>query len=133
MSTKYRSGATLRLSLLGERLAVCRLDSQAAVPSWTSDGSFFSITRTPEELSIVCPDENVPEDAVCERDWRAFKVEGPLDFTETGILAALAGPLAGAGVSIFAVSTYDTDYVLMKEEQLDVAITALSSDGHEIL
>lgn len=133
MSTKNRSGATLRLSLLGERLAVCRLDSRAALPEWTSDGSFFSITRTTEELSIICPEDIVPEDAASEKGWRALKVEGPLDFAEVGVLVSVAEPMAVAGVSILAISTYDTDYVLVREDVLETALAVLRKSGHEVL
>lgn len=118
--------------LLPELLAVCRLDPAASLPLWASAGSFFAITRTRDELSIVCPQQAVPATTQAERDWRALCVAGPLDFALTGILAALAGPLAAAGVSIFALSTYDTDYVLVRAADLDRAITALAAAGHQV-
>jgi hypothetical protein len=116
----------LKLRVLPEVLAVCRLAPDAALPDWidTSAG-FLTISRTPDELSLVCDRERVPEGVRAERGWRAFKVEGPLDFALTGILAALAGPLADAGISIFAISTFDTDYLLVRESTLGQAIAVL--------
>ncbi len=124
---------SLMLSALDERLAICRLDARAKTPAWALEASFFSITRTPDELSIVCSEKDAPEGAKVEGGWRAFKVEGPLDFSLTGILASLAAPLAEAGVGIFAVSTYDTDYVLVKESKLDAAIYALEARGMKLV
>lgn len=118
--------------MLDGRLAVCRFGPDHEVPHWALESWFFSVTRTPEELSIICPEPNVPGGLVCERGWRAMKLEGPLEFSMVGVLASVAGPLAAAGVSIFTVSTYDTDYVMVKEEQLDLAVDALRTYGHEI-
>ena len=81
---------------------------------------------------MVCPEGSVPEDVRCEGGWRVLKLEGPFGFSEVGVLVSVAGPLAGAGVSVFAVSTYDTDYVLVKEEQLRPAVAALRGRGHEV-
>jgi hypothetical protein len=91
-----------------------------------------AIIRTQEELSIVCEQENVPPDIRCERNWRAMKVAGPLDFALVGVLASLAGALADAGVSVFALSTYDTDYLLVKADTLERAIDALEAAGHRV-
>jgi hypothetical protein len=91
---------------------------------------FVSVTRTAEELSIVCPSDAVPDSVRTERDFRALKIEGPFDFSLTGILLAVIGPLADAGISIFAVSTYDTDYVLVKKKDLKHAVSVLSASGH---
>ena len=113
------------------RLTVCRLEADAAIPIWASAGPFFSITRTAVELSIVCAEELVPESVRAEVGWRALEVAGPLDFALTGILAAIVGPLAEAGISIFAVSTFDTDYVLVKEEMLSQALEVLRAAGHQ--
>lgn len=90
------------------------------------------MTRTPEELSVVCSEEHVPEGVEAERGWRAFGLEGPLDFSIVGVLASVASPLAAAGISIFAVSTYDTDYVLVKGALLETATAALRKAGHEV-
>jgi len=123
-------GTLLELSVPGWRLAVCRLGPGAGVPAWASEAPFFSVTRSPEELSVVCPEERVPEGVRREGGWRALKVRGPLDFGQTGILFSLLGPLAGVGVGVFALSTHDTDYVLVKEEQLELAVSALVREGH---
>ncbi|HEV2093281.1 MAG TPA: ACT domain-containing protein [Rubrobacter sp.] len=122
----------LRLSLLAVHVSVCRLDTESKIPDWAVESGFFSVTRTTEELSVVCPEGSVPEDVRCEGGWRVLKLEGPFGFSEVGVLVSVAGPLAGAGVSVFAVSTYDTDYVLVKEEQLRPAVAALRGRGHEV-
>lgn len=123
---------SLPLILLPDVLAVCRLRPEAPLPVWTAGPGFASITRTDEELSIVVRRDRVPGDVVAVQGWRALKVQGPLDFALTGILAALTAPLADAGISLFAIATYDTDYVLVKEETLEAAITALTAAGHHI-
>jgi len=115
----------LTLSVLQGKLAVCRLEKFSPIPDWVVEEDFFSITKTDDELSIVCYEECVPKNIKSEKGWRAFKVEGPLDFTQTGILASLANPLAEAGISIFAMSTFDTDYLLVKEHDLDESVKIL--------
>lgn len=117
----------LTLSILPQKLAICRLDKNSPIPSWIKSDDYFSITKTKDELSIVCSEKIVPDDIKAEKEWRAFKVEGVLDFSLTGILASLAVPLARAKISIFAISTYNTDYLLIKEEKLDQAKKVLSS------
>jgi hypothetical protein len=120
------------LALLEGELAVCRLAPDAPIPDIAADAELVSFTRTRTELSIVCPVEAAPRGATVERGWRALGVAGPLDFALTGILASLTDPLAAAGVSIFAIATYDTDYVLVRADQLDAAIEALCAAGHEV-
>jgi hypothetical protein len=121
------------LYLSPERLTIGQLSADAPIPAWAAgQASFCSITRTREELSIVCPENLVPAEVKQENGWRALKVDGPLDFALTGILASLAGPLARAGVSIFALSTYHTDYVLVKDAQLAAAVQALQAAGHTV-
>lgn len=123
----------MNLSLLAGAFAVCRLAPEAEVPAWAwHDRSLLSITYTREELSIVCPAHAVPAGVQSEQPWSALKVEGPLDFSLTGILSALAAPLAEAGISIFALSTYDTDYLLVKESQLTRACQVLREAGHNL-
>ncbi len=122
----------LALSILPETFAVCRLEAGGGIPGWAVAGSFYSITRTPEETSIVCPQADVPAGVISEQDWRCLKVEGPLDFRFTGVLASLANPLAAAGVSIFAIATYDTDYLLIKEQDMSRAWLALIDEGHQM-
>lgn len=117
----------LSLSIMPNRLAVCRLETNARIPSWATDDTFFSISKTDDELSIVCSEGKVPDDIKSEKNWRAFKVIGPLDFSLTGILASLANPLAEAKISIFAISTFDTDYVLIKDDNLEKVVKVLST------
>jgi ribosomal protein S18 acetylase RimI-like enzyme len=124
--------APLRLSVLDERLAVCRLDPLAVMSPWATAAPFYSVARTPGELSVVCPEEIVPDGVTHEGGWRALKLDGTFDLEQVGVLASVAVPLAGVGVSIFVLSTFDTDYVLVKEHQLETAIVALSEHGHEV-
>jgi hypothetical protein len=120
------------LSLLADQFAVCQLEACAAIPVWATTGRFFWVARTPDEVSIVCIEERVPSGVRSERGWRAFKLEGPFDFAQTGILASVLSPLAEAGVGIFALSTYDTDYILIKGSQLEQAVAALEACGHSV-
>jgi len=122
----------LTVSLLPGRLAVCQLGPHDDPPPWASAGAIHSVTRTSDELSIVCDEANVPQGVTCERGWRAFKLEGPFNFGLTGIMRAVADPLADAGVSIFTQSTYNTDYVMVKEEQVEQAVEALKESGHYV-
>jgi hypothetical protein len=122
----------LALTLEPWTLAVCRLDARAAVPSWAQAGDFHAVVRTPEELSVVCAAAEVPPGIRAERDWRCFSLAGPIAFDETGVLSAVAGPLAAAGVGIFAVSTFDTDYVLVPGRMVDAAVRALEAAGHRV-
>lgn len=123
---------TLDLALLPGTFAVVRLAAGAGVPAWALEGAVTSITRTPDELSIVCDAAAVPGDARAERGWRAIRVAGTIDFALTGILASVLAPLAAAQVSIFAVSTFDTDYVLVREAALERALAALGGAGHRV-
>ena len=122
----------LTLSVLPELLALCRLDRDAAVPDWTM-GEFVSITRTSDELSIVCDERDVPSGVKADRGWRALKIEGPLDLALTGVLASIATPLAEAKINIFAISTFDTDYVLVKAERVAEAIGVLREAGQRVI
>ena len=121
---------SLNLELLAGTFAVCRLDADAPLPPWVAPGGFVSLTRTDAELSIVCPQQGVPSDVQREAGWRCLRVKGPLGFGLTGILASLASPLASSGVSIFVVSTYDTDYLMVQERDLDRGVHALERAGH---
>jgi uncharacterized protein len=122
----------LGLTLLPDTLAVCRLEADAAVPAWAWTGEPASVTRTRDELSVVCRADAVPADVRCERGWRCLAVRGPLEFGLTGILASLTAPLAAAGIPVFVVSTYDTDYLMVKAEKLERAVQALRSTGHRV-
>jgi hypothetical protein len=120
----------LELVLLEPVLSVCRLAPGAALPSWAANSAFLSITRTDDELSIVCCDWAVPDGVKHESGWRCLRVTGQLAFTSVGVLACLASPLAEAGISIFVLSTFDTDYLLVKEHDLGRASAALTQAGH---
>ena len=124
--------ALLTLTVFPNHYAICRLDSRSVVPDWATGNDFVSITRTADELSIVCLEANVPPTVARTSGWRVLKCEGPLDNALTGIMASLAEPLADANVSIFPIATHNTDYLLIKESQLDVAIHALTSYGHAV-
>jgi uncharacterized protein len=132
LKARPSDGPVLDLTVLEEDLSICRLDAGAEVPAWATRTTFFSVTRTQDELSVVCPEEFVPEDAYRERGWRALKLEGPLDLSMIGILASVAAPLAEVGASIFTVSTFDTDYVLVRGTQLDLAVDTLRENGHRV-
>ena len=123
----------LRLALVESRLSVVRLPAGVDVPDWVNgDGEFTSITRTSDELSIVCGSDVVPEGLPVEGPWRAVKVEGAIPMTLIGVIAAIADPLADGGIAIFAISTFDTDYVLVHEEDLEAAIELLLRAGHQV-
>ncbi len=120
------------LSLLSENLSVCRLTPKDAFPSWALSSRIYSISKTNDELSVVCESHLVPSEVTCEKGWIVYKVHGPLDFGLTGILASIANPLAEAKVSLFAISTYDTDYILVKEGNRIKSIEALKKAGFQI-
>lgn len=123
---------SLHFAVLPGRLAICRLPAGAPPPDWAWTGSLHSITRAGDELSVVCDDNAAPEGTRCERGWRCLALRGPFSLSEVGVVAALAQPLAQAGVSIFVLSTFDTDWVLVRESQLDRAAAVLRQAGHTI-
>lgn len=115
-------------------LAICRLPAGAPLPPWTGRANrFLTVSRTAEELSITADAEVVPPEAHCARGYRALRVQGPLGLELVGVLASIAGPLADAGISIFSISTYDTDYILVKSGDLPRAVAALERAGHRVL
>jgi hypothetical protein len=123
----------LPLVVLSYPIAICRLAPDAPVPAWANGPSpFVTLSRTEEELSITIVQSSVPAELRCERDYRALKVRGPLPLNLVGVLASIASPLAEAGLSIFAISTFDTDYVLVKAGDLDPAVEALRKAGHSV-
>ncbi|HZI84330.1 MAG TPA: ACT domain-containing protein [Casimicrobiaceae bacterium] len=122
----------LSLTLLPDSIAICRLEPQAAVPEWVTSAPWWSMTRTTDEFSIVCAERCVPEGIVASRGWRALRFAGPLPLDQTGILASVTTPLAAARVSVFALATYDTDYVLIPAAQRAAAIEALERAGHSV-
>ncbi len=131
-SNRSAMNIVLELSLVPGRFAVVRLAPGAAPPDWAWKGAFSSVTRTPQELSIVCDQANVPADFQMERDLRLLRVRGPLAFSMTGVFASLAVPLAQGGISLFAVSTFDTDHLFVSNRDLAPAIAALEKAGHTI-
>ena len=130
--------APLTLALLTGSFSVLRFAADADVPEWTlRAGSFASVTRTADELSVVCatarvPSTPLPAQTVRADGWRALKVVGPFAFTEVGVLLQVAAPLAAAGISILAMATFDTDYVLVQETRLEHAVTVLRGAGHRV-
>jgi hypothetical protein len=127
----------LDLDLLPEEYAVCRLPAGSALPASLSSGpddkSVISVTWAPDELSVICPADRVPEGATVEASWRCLRVVGPLDLALTGVLASLIGPLADARVNIVAFSTYDTDYLLIPQVRLSEAVDTLIAVGHRLV
>jgi len=115
------------LSILPEKLAIFHLSKKSPIPSWVLEGNeFFSITQTPDEISVVCAQDKIRPGILAEKDWRALKVQGPLGFSLTGIVASLSKPLAESKISILYISTYETDYILVEEKNLEKAIEVLS-------
>ena len=123
----------LNLALLEGRFAICRLGVNEPVPAWVLDASgFIAFVRTSDELSVLCQEKILPANMPSEPGWRMFMVEGPLDFAITGILLALAKPLSDAGLSILAISTFGTDYLLVKEEALESAVHGKSQRKYRV-
>lgn len=120
------------LELLPEKFAIARLEGDSAVPAWAHGGPLVSVTRTSIELSIVCAEASVPVSVKAQRALRCLRVLGPLAFSEIGVLSSIAQPLARAGVSIFALSTYDTDYLLLADSELEAGVDALNQAGHVV-
>ena len=112
--------------------AIVRLAPDAPVPDWATKGEFTSITRTPDELSIVCSTTNLPPEVQSSHRWICLKLEGPFPFSLTGVLLSFIEPLSDKGIPIFAIATFDTDYVLIQEEWAAAAISALQAAGHEL-
>ena len=115
------------LSVLPEKMGICHLGKNIPVPDWAFNKDFFSITKTEQELSIVCPQDKIPGGVLFEKDWRAFRLESVADPLYTaGIIVYLAAPLAEANISIFNISTYETNYILVEEKNFEKAKEALS-------
>lgn len=129
---KREAGPPLTLTLLDDTFAVSKLPPDAVVPVWAWTGEVACVTRTRDELSIVCRADLVPDEVQTETGWRCLRVKGPLSFALTGVFARIAQPLANAGISLFAVMTYDTDYVMVKQTQLTEAVDALMAAGHTV-
>ncbi|WP_020660684.1 ACT domain-containing protein [Amycolatopsis benzoatilytica] len=126
----------LTIDLRPDAYSVVRLPADAPVPAdllEPGQPGLVSVTRTPDELSVICPSGREPRSATVENAWRLFTVRGPLEFTLTGIISALASELAAAGVALFSLSTYDTDHILVRADDLDRAAAAFREAGHEVL
>ena len=130
-SARYRP-AVVNLYVLDDLYAVVRCDPDSPVPAWAHGGHFWSVTRSDAELSVVCRQDDVPATASAERGWCALELAGPLDFSLTGVVSALVAPLAEAEVPIFVLSTFETDYVLVREHDLERSVEALNAAGHEV-
>lgn len=120
------------LSILPQKLAVVRLDPDIPIPEWATQGAFYSLTRTPDELSIFCDSSIMPDGSEKIDGWRALRVAGTLDLTLTGVISQLAMPLAAKQIPIFSISTHDTDYMIFREDQLEDALDVLRRAGHQI-
>jgi len=126
-------GHQLKFRWLRGLYAVMRLAPDAAVPDWATKGEVCSVTRTTDELSIVCLAENLPSDVQSPQRWTCLKLEGPFPFSMTGVLLSFIEPLSSKGIPIFAISTYDTDYVLIQEEYAGMTFDVLQRAGHELI
>lgn len=124
---------SLKFSIVPGKFAICRLPANAPVPEWAWTNPFSSVTRTADEVSIVCNWESVPAESRSRNPFMCTKLEGPFPLSEAGILASFIRPLSDSGVPIFAIATFDTDYVLIPEEYLGMACDALQLAGHELL
>jgi uncharacterized protein len=119
-----------QLSLLPQNFAIVGLSRNADIPGWATQGPFFSITRTADELSVMVEESHVPPGVPSQGGWRVIKVQGPFMLSEVGVLAALVGPLAAARVSVLTIATFDTDYLLVASDSLAAAVSALERAGH---
>jgi hypothetical protein len=122
----------VQLYALDDLYAVVRLEPDAAVPEWAQRGPLWSITRSESELSVVCREDDVPAHASAERGWCVFEVAGPLDFSLTGVVSSLVAPLAEEEIPLFVVSTFETDYLLVREHDLHRSVEALTGAGHSV-
>jgi hypothetical protein len=122
----------MRLSILRERLAVCRLAPDASFPAWATGDGFWSVTRTANELSVICDEGRIPVEVRCEKGWRALMLHGPFGFDEVGVLLPIVATLARADIGILPVATFDTDYVLLKEDHLPLARKQLEAAGYRL-
>jgi len=125
-------GAKQRISILPDHLAICRLDPDDDIPQWALKDRFICITRTLEELSIVAPASLIPAHLPHDRGWKCVKIEGPLDLTLSGLLVSVISPLSQAGISVLVIATYDTDYFLVKEAQIALAVQIMKGEGHDV-
>lgn len=124
----------LNLIILNETYAICRFKADSDFPDWISDSEFYSLTKTKDELSLVCQQNDSLSQAIeINKDWRIIKVSGPLDFSLTGIIAEISGILAENKIPVFTISTYQTDYFLVKGQDINKAIDSLKYSGYDII
>ena len=126
------AGYERSLFLLEDSFAICRLDKDAPVPDWALTRQFFSVTRTEDELSIVCPQESVPEGIDCKAGWRCLKVESPFEFDLAGMISSIAARLAESDIDMFVLATQDSDYLMVKESDLEQATSVLSEARYRV-
>lgn len=124
--------SSLDLYVLPERLAICRLGPEEKLPPWAGSAVLLSVTRTQAETTVVCQEENVPAGITCNKSWRCLRIGSVLDFSQTGILSSLTAPLAEEGIPIYALSTYSTDLILIKEKDLSRAVLVLTRSGNRV-
>ncbi|MEF9933979.1 MAG: ACT domain-containing protein [Clostridium sp.] len=127
----------LTINLLKDQYSICKINPNKEIPPWSVKGDFYSISRSEEELSIVCAQSLIPtnniDEIICDKNWSLLKIEGILDFSLVGILSKISTILATNKISIFAISTYNTDYILVKSSQIDTAIGCLENSGYKII
>ena len=123
---------SLELVVLQRNYGICKFGAKALVPAWVDGGDFWSVSRTPEELSIVCEERLIPAGVHSEGGFSCLKVIGPFEFSVVGVIASLTTVLAASGISLFVISTFDTDYLLVREVSLPDAIDALRESGHVV-
>lgn len=123
----------LTLKLYKNIFGVCKLDANKLIPKWAKEADWYSITKTEDELSIVCSEDYIPRDIESEKGWRCFKIEGILDFNLVGILSSLSTLMANEKISIFAISTFNTDYILVKEDKVEKAILIFKNSDINII
>jgi hypothetical protein len=122
----------LKLTSLPGNFSIFQIDPVIGIPLWAQQGEFFSITQAADELSIVCEDKYIPDSINREKNWRVLKIEGPFNFDEIGILNSITTPLARANISLLAVSTFNTDYILIQDSHFIEVVDILKNDGHKV-
>jgi hypothetical protein len=122
----------LKLSLLKDKYAICTLPNDTPIPDWALTQSLISITRTGKELTIVCRMDSIPSELQSDLNWRCFRIDGSFDLNQIGVISSISSPLADAGISIYVISTYDTDYFLVQDKNVEQTISTLSNSGHSI-
>lgn len=125
-------GSGRSYSLLQDTFAICRLDKNSSLPDWAVGGEFWSVSRTPDELSVVCPQESVPEGVDHDAGWRCLKLDSPFEFDLAGMISSVAAPLAQTNTDLFVVATQDSDYLMVKEQDLEETKGELARTGFSL-